>query len=146
MEGLVKWLSIGDRHTKMYLDRCLAPLGLNSSQHMYIPRICDEPGIAQDRLARLFRLHPSNVTRSLAALEKAGYLYREKDPGDKRTSRIYPTEKAREARPLVRQIVDRWQDLVLEPFTPEEREQLVSLLRRAAERAVALAEEREMTE
>ena len=32
--NLIKWLSISDRHTKMYLDRSLAPLCLNSSQHM----------------------------------------------------------------------------------------------------------------
>ena len=30
----IKWLSIADRHTKMYLDKKLEPLGLNSSQHM----------------------------------------------------------------------------------------------------------------
>ena len=28
----IKWLSIADRHTKMYLDKKLEPLGLNSSQ------------------------------------------------------------------------------------------------------------------
>lgn len=28
---LIKWLSVADRYTKIYLDNMLAPLGINSS-------------------------------------------------------------------------------------------------------------------
>lgn len=136
---LVKWLSIADRHTKMYLDRCLAPLGLNSSQHMYIIKICEAPGVTQDQFIHFFYIHPSNVTRSLAALEKAGFLRREENPEDKRTCRLFPTERAREAYPRILEILEEWQKGVLSAFTPEEEGQLLSLLRRAGEQAVELA-------
>ena len=77
---LVKWLSISDRHAKIYLNRSLAPLGLNSSQHMYVLKICETPGVTQDQFIHFFYLHPSNVTRTLSALEKAGFLRRERNP------------------------------------------------------------------
>ena len=51
---LLKWLSVADRFAKSYLDDQLAPLGINSSQHMYLLKICDQPGILQDSLPELF--------------------------------------------------------------------------------------------
>lgn len=91
---LLKWLSVSDRFAKAYLDELLAPLGINSSQHMYILKICDRPGCLQDSLLDSFYLHPSNIVRTIAALEKKGFLTREPYEKDKRTCRLYPTEKA----------------------------------------------------
>lgn len=136
----IKWLSISDRHTKMYLDRSLAPLGLNSSQHMYVLKICETPGVTQDQFIHFFYLHPSNVTRTLSALEKAGFLRRERNPEDQRTCRLFPTRRALEARPQILSLLRRWQEQVMEPFSPEEREVFLTLLQRLGAQAVSLAE------
>lgn len=138
--NLIKWLSISDRHTKMYLDRSLAPLGLNSSQHMYVLKICETPGVTQDQFIHFFYLHPSNVTRTLSALEKAGFLRRERNPEDQRTCRLFPTRRALEARPQILSLLRRWQEQVMEPFSPEEREVFLTLLQRLGAQAVSLAE------
>lgn len=132
----VKWLSIADRYTKMYLDRHFSPLGINSSQHMYVLKVCEQPGITQDQMLGCFYVHPSNVTRSIAALEKAGFLRRESNPEDKRTCRLYPTERAMAACQPIRDICARWQEQVLETFTPQERQAFLSMLRKAGMRAV----------
>lgn len=136
---LIKWLSISDRHTKMYLDRSLAPLGLNSSQHMYVVKICEMPGVTQDQFMHFFYVHPSNVTRALSALEKAGFLRRESNPEDKRTCRLFPTQRALDARSQILSLVRQWQEQVMEPFSPEEREIFLTLLQRVGERSVSLA-------
>ena len=62
---LLKWISVADRFTKVYLDNQFAPLGINSSQHMYLLKICENPGILQDSLLESFYVHPSNVVRSV---------------------------------------------------------------------------------
>ena len=49
---LIKWLSVSDRYAKAYLDEKLAPLGLTSSQHMYVLKICRTPGLTQGSAAR----------------------------------------------------------------------------------------------
>ena len=64
---------------------------------MYVLRICEVPGITQDQFNSLFYINPSNITRSVAALEKMGYLERRPNEKDKRTCCLYPTEKARAA-------------------------------------------------
>ena len=58
---LLKWLSVTDRFYKIYLDKQLAPYGINNSQYMFLIKICRSPGILQDEasykheLTELFR-------------------------------------------------------------------------------------------
>lgn len=91
---LLKWLSVADRFAKAYLDEQLAPLGINSSQHMYLLKVCEHPGISQDALLDSVYVHPSNVVRMVASLEKKGFLTRTPCPQDKRTWQLYPTRRA----------------------------------------------------
>ena len=69
---LLKWLSVTDRFYKIYLDKQLAPFGINNSQYMFLIKICRSPGILQDSLMDMFYVHPSNIVRAVAALEKQG--------------------------------------------------------------------------
>ena len=91
---LLKWLSVADRFSKAYLDQLLAPLGINSSQHIYLLKVCDHPGISQDALLDIVYVHPSNMVRMVASLEKKGFLTREPCSQDKRTWQLYPTQRA----------------------------------------------------
>lgn len=136
----IRWLSVADRYAKMDLDRQLAPLGLNSSQHMYVLRICREPGVQQDQLSEIFHIHPSNVTRSIAYLEKEGFLHREQNPRDKRTCRLYPTSRAQQACDRIAAICENWQCAVTEDFTDEEIRMLDKLLQRVVHSALSRAD------
>ncbi len=129
----IKWLSVTDRHTEMYLDKRLEPLGLNSSQHMFVLMICEEPGLSQEKMFSSFYLHPSNITRAIAALEKQGFLIRQPNPADKRTCCLIPTDKAKETYPKIKEIVQSWYDIVLEGFTVEEKRLLDRLVRRTGQ-------------
>ncbi len=132
-----KWLSITDRYTKMYLDRQLAPLGLNSSQHMYITKICTAPGITQDQFISLFYIHPSNITRSIAYLERTGFIKKESHSKDKRTYCLYPTEKAIEANKHIQNILNSWHEILLQDFSVEEQEYFLAFLKKAGQKAIA---------
>ena len=65
------------------LQKCLcAPFGINNSQYMFLIKICHSPGILQDSV------------RTLAALEMQGMITRSPHDKDKRTCKLYPTERA----------------------------------------------------
>lgn len=134
---IIKWLGITDRYRKMYLDKHLAPLGLNSSQYMYVIRACQEPGLTQDRFVESFYIHPSNVTRAVAALEKGGFLKREACREDKRTSYIYPTEKALSCCGRILEVCREAEQAMTAAFTEQERRELGRLLKRAGENMAA---------
>lgn len=118
---LLKWLSVTDRFTKAYLDEQMAPFGINSSQHMYLLKICAQPGISQDSLLNSFYVHPSNIVRMIAALEKRGYITRTPCLQDKRTWLLYPTELALSIVDDIKRICRETETLLLEEFSAEEQ-------------------------
>lgn len=118
---LLKWLSVADRFTKIYLDNQLAPLGINSSQHMYLLKVCHEPGIMQDSFLNSFYVHPSNIVRMVTALEKKGFLTRVPCKDDKRTWRLYPTEKALEIEERINAACEQTEAVLIVTLSEEEQ-------------------------
>ena len=52
---------------------------------MYVIKICQHPGMTQDQFQACSYLNPSNITRSIATLEKEGFIIRKVSEQDKRT-------------------------------------------------------------
>lgn len=118
---LLKWLSITDRFAKAYLDRQLAPYGINSSHHMFLTKICRQPGILQDSLMDTFYIHPSNIVRTISALEKNGFVIRTPYEKDKRTWQLYPTSKAAAVVDEVQAACEKTESILLQEFSEEEK-------------------------
>lgn len=125
---LLKWLSVADRFTKSYLDNQLAPLGINSSQHMYLLKICDQPGILQDTFLNSFYVHPSNIVRTIAMLEKKGFLVRKPYEKDRRTWQLYPTQKALAIADEIRDICNETEKILTEELSCDEQAEFSRLL------------------
>lgn len=134
---LLKWLSVTDRFYKIYLDKQLAPFGLNNSQYMFLIKICHSPGILQDSLMDMFYVHPSNIVRTIAALEKQGMIKRLPHEKDKRTCRLYPTEHALSIIEDVQAVCKKTEDLLLQGFSESDKELFINLLMQAGENITA---------
>ena len=128
---LLKWLSVADRFYKIYLDKQFAHFGINSSQHMILLKICDSPGIVQDSLMDMFYIHPSNIVRTIAALEKQGMITRSPNDQDKRTWKLYPTDHALSIVEEIRAVCKKTETLLLQGISGEEKDLLIDLLMRA---------------
>lgn len=116
---------------------------IGANDFPYLFRICRQPGLSQDALARALYVHKCKVTRCVTRLEAAGYLTRTQDPADKRALLLHPTQKALDALPMLRALNAAWHDTLTEGFTPEEAEQFRDLLERALHNARARVEEGE---
>ena len=121
MNTLLKWLSVADRSSKLYLDKLLAAHGINSSQHMFLIKICDNPGILQDSLIDTIYLHPSNIVRTVASLENKGLLIRKPCEEDRRTCRLYPTSQAMAMIADVEAACTQTEAVLLQGFSDEEK-------------------------
>ena len=128
---LLKWLSVADRFAKIYLDNQLAPFGINSSQHMYLLKVCNQPGITQDSFLNSFYVHPSNIVRMIISLEKRGLLTRVSCENDKRTWCLYPTKKALEIVEQVNIACARTEAVLTEQLSEEEKAMFEGLLMKA---------------
>ena len=134
---ILKWLSVADRFYKIYLDKQLAPFGVNSSQHMILLKICNSPGILQDSLINMFYIHPSNIVRTIAALEKQGMITRSPNDQDKRTWKLYPTDRALSVIEEIQAACERTEALLLKDMSEAEKKLFADLLMQSGKNITA---------
>lgn len=134
-DELFKWLSILGRLGNLYVDQHLRDEPVKSSHHPLLFCICRRPGITQEELGRMVYLHPSNITRGLECLEREGYISRECLEEDRRTRRIYPTEKGRESYERMGRLVKRWGGLLTSGMSAAEADTFIRLLRQTGQAA-----------
>lgn len=125
-----------------YRSDNLAPLGLKSIHASYLTEICANPGISQDKLARLICINKSNVARQVAVLEEDGFVRRVPSAADKRVMELYPTEKTLELLPRITKILTCWENCITSDLTEEEKELITSLLSKMSSRASRYMEDR----
>ena len=142
MPAIMHNISAIYRCSATYRQDSLSPLGLKSFHATYIISICKNPGITQDQLTKRIFVDKSNVARQLSFLEDNGFVERKSSPCDKRVMQVFPTEKALDALPLVRQSFRDWEDKVTVDLSDEERQQLISLLEKMKDRAAQWLEEK----
>ena len=135
MSSITRHMNIVSRCAGLYRAERLKDSDLGQNHHRYIFCICRHPGISQEELSRRVYINKSNVTRHLTYLESKGYVERRQSEEDKRVTLVFPTEKAYDALPLLREIVHEWNEMLTEEFTPEEKELFASLIERAAKKA-----------
>ncbi len=135
MPALMKYINCTSRCGSVWRTEKLKDTDLGESHHTYIFTVCRNPGISQEAIARRLFINKSNVTRSLAHLEKHGYVTRERSAEDKRVTLVYPTEKAFDALPLVREILGEWNGIITRGFSDEELEIFTQMMERVAANA-----------
>lgn len=130
------------RCAAQYRQEALEPMGLKSCHHSYLFHICASPGITQDQLARQIFINKSNVARQLAVLEEAGFVERRPAKEDKRAMQVYPTQKALDVLPQIRQVLIDWETMISSDLTEEEKATMASILSKMKTRAAAWMGER----
>lgn len=141
MPALMRNISAIARCAAAYRQEKLAPLGLKAVHASYLATLCRNPGITQEQLAKLVFVNKSNAARQLAILEEGGFVERRPSEDDKRAVLVYPTEKALEVLPQIRQTFRDWESLVAIDLTDEERQLLVSMLDKMKNQAANWMEE-----
>ena len=140
MVGLMKNINRIARCAEQYRNDRLEPFGLTGSQYSVILSVCREPAITQDRLTELVYINKSNVAGQLSQLEENGYVTREQGEKDRRTIKVFPTEKSLETVPVIRDTLRQWSEYITEGFDESEKEILLAMLEKMKDRAAEYLE------
>ena len=103
------------------------PLILTILRHM---EQSSQSSFSQRDLARMLQISPAAVTNSLKIMEKNGYLTRQPEETDARRNRMSLTQKGREAVSGCEESFLAVSQRMLEGFTPEEQQLLLSFRQR----------------
>ena len=141
MPSFSRNINVISRYAHTYRSDALAPLGLSACHYFYIFHVCNSPGISQDTLAKNLDINKSTVTRALATLEENGFIERRQSEVDRRITLVYPTDKATDSLPFVRESAKSWNEFLLSCLDEKERETLGEMIEKIAKKAESYVEE-----
>jgi DNA-binding MarR family transcriptional regulator len=134
-DSIGRYFSMLHRYAKVYIDKKVEPFNIGSGQFIYLIYLYKNPGIRQEDLAKHFRVDKGTAARAVKKLENEGYVERKTDPEDQRAYQLFITEKGKEIRDKVIEILQQWSDILWLDFTPEEKKQMFGFVERMAENA-----------
>ncbi|MCY6355564.1 MarR family winged helix-turn-helix transcriptional regulator [Clostridium sp. ZS2-4] len=140
-KSIGKYISILYRYQQCFMGKELKKYGLGTGQYIFLLILFKKDGISQDELSKSAYIDKGTTARAIAKLENEGYVLRKKDEEDKRTNRIYLTEKALEFKPVLFKILRKWLDVLSADLNKEEEEVAIELLEKMGESAAKYMKE-----
>lgn len=103
---------------------------LTKGQYLYLVRICEHPGIIQEKLAEMIKVDRTTAARSIQKLEDNGFIEKKDDPHNRKIKKLFPTEKGESVYPSLKREHDYSDRVALTGFSESEAETLYNLLHR----------------
>jgi DNA-binding MarR family transcriptional regulator len=106
---------------------------LTKGQYLYLVRICENPGIIQEKLAEMIKVDRTTAARAIKKLELNGFIDKKDDEHNKKIKKLFPTEKGKNVFPFIKRENDHSNKVALEGFSEVEVETIFNLLQRVRE-------------
>ncbi|MFS0762257.1 MarR family winged helix-turn-helix transcriptional regulator [Peribacillus phoenicis] len=106
---------------------------LTKGQYLYLVRICENPGIIQEKLAEMIKVDRTTAARAIKKLEINGFVEKKEDKHNKKIKKLFPTEKGNNVYPFIKSENDYSNIVALEGFSKREVETISNLLQRVRE-------------
>ncbi|CAN7633219.1 MarR family winged helix-turn-helix transcriptional regulator [Peribacillus frigoritolerans] len=103
---------------------------LTKGQYLYLVRICENPGIIQEKLAEMIKVDRTTAARAIKKLEINGFIEKKGDKHNKKIKKLFPTEKGKNVYPFIKRENDYSNIVALEGFSEREVETISDLLQR----------------
>ncbi|WP_405082577.1 MarR family winged helix-turn-helix transcriptional regulator [Paenibacillus chitinolyticus] len=103
---------------------------LTKGQYLYLVRICENPGIIQEKLAEMIKADRSTAARAIKKLEINGFVEKKEDEHNKKIKKLFPTEKGTNVFPFIKRENDHSNNVALAGFSESEAETIYHLLQR----------------
>ncbi len=133
--AIQRYSSVLYRLSSIYFDQALAPFHIGSGQQFFLLRIGDHPGISVQELARQGCYDKATAARAVQKLAEQAYIRVEPDPDDKRIHRLYLTGQAEPIIRETRNMLGRWNEILMCGIREEEQKTAERLMSRMAQNA-----------
>jgi DNA-binding MarR family transcriptional regulator len=103
---------------------------LTKGQYLYLVRICENPGIIQEKVAEMIKVDRTTAARAIKKLEMNGFIEKKDDQHNKKIKKLFPTEKGKTVFPFIKSENDYSNTVALEGFSEREVETILDLLQK----------------
>ena len=119
-------------HVARQFGEELEPLGVEPRHVGMLTRLAANEGKAQQAIGELIGLNPTQMVFLVDELEGRGFVERRRNPADRRSYGLFLTDAGRQLLASVGAAARAHQGRLGSSLSPDEQEQLTSLLRRLA--------------
>ncbi|WP_372712775.1 MarR family winged helix-turn-helix transcriptional regulator [Ilyobacter sp.] len=121
-EPLGKTVKFLKTEIKRFLDFHLDEYQLGNGQFTIILDVCKNRGISQDVLSKNIGVDKTTIAKSVKKLVENGYITKEEDEKDRRSKKIYPTKKAEDILPKLKNLDTLEKEIFSQGITQDEME------------------------
>jgi len=119
----IVWQTVANRYNQLVTE-----FGITQSIGYLLINIDEQEGTTVSKAAALLGLKSTSLSRMLNQLEKTGLIYRESNPGDKRSVKIYLTPLGKEKRHLARGVVKQFNNYLNDHINEADKQYLIKML------------------
>lgn len=103
---------------------------LSKGQYLYLARICEQPGMIQEKLAEMIKVDRTTAARAIMKLEEKGLIEKRDAEDNRKIKMLFPTEKGLEVYPFIMREHAHSHSVALDGFSEDEADILLRLIRR----------------
>lgn len=111
-----------------YANSSLKGIDLGASEYECLHYIRKNKGISQEKLRNIINIDKSAVSRMITNLERKGYIYQIQDENDKRSKRLFATDKADEIKNATSSVESFFYEWLLEGIHEDEKKVFIKVL------------------
>ncbi|WPC43743.1 MarR family winged helix-turn-helix transcriptional regulator [Clostridium sp. JS66] len=101
---------------------------LAKGQYAYLVRICENPGIIQERIAEMLKVDRTTASRAIQKLQQSGFISKEISPENKKVLLLFPTKKGQEVYEILLEEENYSNKIALQNISVKDQKTLLSLL------------------
>lgn len=120
----VTWQNIANKYNQLASE-----FGITQAIGYLLINIDEQEGTTVSEVAALLGLKSTSLSRMLSNLQQEGLIYKESHQTDKRSVKLYLTEKGKEKRHLARVVVRKFNDYLNTHLSEGDKLQLVNSLK-----------------
>jgi DNA-binding MarR family transcriptional regulator len=119
----IVWQTMANRYNQIVTE-----FGITQSIGYLLINIDEHEGTTVSKAASLLGLKSTSLSRMLNQLETTGLIYRELNPGDKRSVKIYLTDLGKEKRHMARAVVKQFNNYLNTHINDKDKQYLIEML------------------
>ena len=129
-EHIGRYISQSHRKSNSFITKEVSKFGIGSGQIMFLVQLYKKDGISQEELSENLSIDKATTCRAIKKLEEEDFLIKVKDKKDKRAYKLYLTQKSKDIKDKIENVLYKCEKSISDDLSKEEVEVLLNLLKK----------------
>lgn len=133
--NIERFVGVLNRQSQAYISNAFKKIDISYSECIFLSNLYDNEGVNQEELSSILFIDKTITAKTIKSLEEKGFLIREKCETDKRSKRLYLTNKGRGCKEEILSLLEKWINFITDGMDRKTKSIIFNGLQLMAERA-----------